>query len=582
MEQNIKDILISLKIPGKILTKIEEAIKAERLTLIPSEEHTLLFNFPEGVIYEFYCADFFEDDKIENPVSFLDIFYSRHRSNALGAAKNLAGRANSDINRLNFEIEADEDIRNLVCLICDKINDKEYEKYKTIADIDKPVPIEVFIGIFNNQNDTEKIVFNASETRMAGLLANIEIRTSMMGTSFLATFEFMARNGKGEFVKTQSRTRINPSSYLVTKLEDLGIELLTVEEEKALIERGRKYIEITEKPYYCKYDGVAFSDGWRGDDRHNINSRIMLDLNAMAYLNPDIDSDWYYGNITRNEKGSIQPDYDLLWAMSPVVYGFCFGNKQWCRFSVDSISEIKFSETAFKDLIIPEENKELFIACMTHDMPSLDDIEDKGAGKIFLLHGAPGVGKTMTAEATAEHLKKPLYFVSVGELGTDPQQLERSLEKVMSIASSWDAVVLLDEVDVFAVDRKGASIERNAMTAIFLRTLERYSGIMFMTTNLIDNLDPAFVSRATAVIGYEELSEDDRAAIWTKVIGKATSLGEITIADDVYENIKHLAQNYRINGRLIKNTVRLAYTLALSRDKVLTVKDLGTALDMRK
>ena len=188
----------------------------------------------------------------------------------------------------------------------------------------------------------------------------------------------------------------------------------------------------------------------------------------------------------------------------------------------------------------------------------------------------------MTAESVAEFLQKPLYFVSVGELGVNPSALEGSLDKVMKVATSWDAIVLLDEVDVFAVNREGASIERNAMTAIFLRMLERYSGVMFMTTNLLDNLDPAFISRATAVIKYDDLTAKDRESIWFKILEKAKSLNEVTISNDVYEALPILAKE-KINGRVIKNTIRLAYTLALStNDKILHLEHINSALQLRK
>ncbi len=62
-----------------------------------------------------------------------------------------------------------------------------------------------------------------------------------------------------------------------------------------------------------------------------------------------------------------------------------------------------------------------------------------------MLHGSPGVGKTLTAEAIAELLHRPLYSVSVGELGTNTQELEDKLREILEVASTWKAVVLLDE-----------------------------------------------------------------------------------------------------------------------------------------
>lgn len=580
MEQKVLEILIDLKIPGNILDTIKEVVNEGRLELIP-HNNELLFKYSNDVAYEFYCEDFFNDSEFKEPVSFKDICYSRCLNNPSNYAERLASRFVSSVKRKEFDIDNDSDIMNLVCYICNKINTKEYEKYKTINDIDKEIPIEVFINIYNNQKEAIPVVINRSETRMAGLLKNIKINSSMMGIFFVAKMEFIARNIKGHFVRYNQNFMIHPKSFSIKTLEDLGIEILKEEEMKTLISRGNKYIKLTEKPYYCKYNGPAFKDSWKGDEKINVNSRFMIDLKLMTHINPDIDSDWYYGNINFNEDGALYVDHNELWMLSPVIYGFSFGSKEWCRILVDNVEDIIFSETAINDLIIPKEHKDLFLACVSNNMPSLDDIENKGAGKIFLLYGPPGVGKTLSAEAVSEYLHKPLYFVSVGELGTDPDQLEHSLENIMTIASSWDAIILLDEVDVFAINREGSSIERNAMTAIFLRTLERYSGIMFMTTNLLNNLDPAFISRATAVIGYKDLSIEDRISIWMKMISKAKDLKEISIAEDVYTCIPLLAKEYNINGRLIKNTVRLAYTLALSRDKILKANDLICALSLR-
>ena len=66
----------------------------------------------------------------------------------------------------------------------------------------------------------------------------------------------------------------------------------------------------------------------------------------------------------------------------------------------------------------------------------------------ILLHGDLGVGKTLTAEAIAELLHRPLYSVAVGELGTDTAQLEKSLRQILDVAQIWNAVVLIDEADL--------------------------------------------------------------------------------------------------------------------------------------
>lgn len=87
--------------------------------------------------------------------------------------------------------------------------------------------------------------------------------------------------------------------------------------------------------------------------------------------------------------------------------------------------------------------------------------------QIAVLHGPPGTGKTLTAEAVAEHLKRPLYLVGASELGTESSDLEENLTRLLSVrlpnlpndaisltqttvqlATAWDAVLLIDEADV--------------------------------------------------------------------------------------------------------------------------------------
>lgn len=101
------------------------------------------------------------------------------------------------------------------------------------------------------------------------------------------------------------------------------------------------------------------------------------------------------------------------------------------------------------------------------------------------------------------------------------------------------------------------------MVSVMLKLVEYFSGILFLTSNRIDSLDPAFQTRITLALRYEELSVEARTKVWTNLMIKSgfqTALDEGTI-DPV-----GLAKTV-LNGREIKNALRLAMALARLRKR---------------
>jgi hypothetical protein len=232
------------------------------------------------------------------------------------------------------------------------------------------------------------------------------------------------------------------------------------------------------------------------------------------------------GNMARH----IFSEEELLIA-SPVVLGFAFSEKLWLEFSLSGIEEIKWNAEAFDSLVLPDRIKSnlkgLVSSHRFNAARTIDDvIQGKGKGLNVVLHGPPGVGKTLTGESIAEYLKCPLYAVSAGELGTSSGTLERDLNRIMDITHSWGAILLLDEADVFLEARQPHDIHRNSLVSVFLRLTEYYQGILFLTTNRVETFDEAFQSRIHMGIRYENLPPKARKKIWQHHIGKAEKMAK--------------------------------------------------------
>ncbi|KAF2170334.1 hypothetical protein M409DRAFT_64114 [Zasmidium cellare ATCC 36951] len=120
-----------------------------------------------------------------------------------------------------------------------------------------------------------------------------------------------------------------------------------------------------------------------------------------------------------------------------------------------------------------------------------DFVSGKGQGLIGLLCGPPGLGKTFTAEAIAEVARRPLYAVTSGALGSTAPEINKNLSAILGLCAHWNAVLLLDEADIFLAKRSLDDLERNAIVSVFLRELEYYRGIMILTTNQPELIDHA-------------------------------------------------------------------------------------------
>ncbi|KAJ5661410.1 uncharacterized protein N7477_009026 [Penicillium maclennaniae] len=267
-----------------------------------------------------------------------------------------------------------------------------------------------------------------------------------------------------------------------------------------------------------------------------------------------------------------------LLVASPVVLGFAFSEKLWLEFTISGISDIDWNADAFGSLVLPNNQKSIVKALVEshtfHAAENIDDvIQGKGKGLVAVLHGPPGTGKTLTAEGIAELLKRPLYMVSAGELGTDSRTLEAELNKILDIAHSWGAA------DVFLEKRTIHDIHRNALVSIFLRLLEYFQGILFLTTNRVETFDDAFQSRIHVALRYGDLTTKAKRSIWKMFLERVRAIEGVRTSSFSEEDYDVLSR-HTLNGRQIKNSVRTAQALAVNESSPLSMDHIKRVLDV--
>ena len=261
-----------------------------------------------------------------------------------------------------------------------------------------------------------------------------------------------------------------------------------------------------------------------GNPRANSSTECIIPgCDGNEFIHDDIRSDQAFARqkipnygitsakFSRNDIGDLA---ELDYALFPTfVYGYVLNDRVWAKLDLDVLTEISTTGSMFDALHIPTPQKESLKAltdmCKSRISRrlALDVVPGKGRGIIILLHGKPGLGKTATAEAMAADLGRPLYPITYADLGNGPSEIETNLKKIFRYGQRWNCVLLLDEADVFLMPRNIEDTRRNSIVSIFLRNLEWYPGIIFLTTNRLDRFDDGVLDRVHLKLRYPDLSE---------------------------------------------------------------------------
>ncbi len=205
--------------------------------------------------------------------------------------------------------------------------------------------------------------------------------------------------------------------------------------------------------------------------------------------------------------------------------------RERARVGLGGLAERVEPRATWDDLVLPDGQRRLLAdlaAQLAHRATVYDDWgfasrTTGGLGVTALFAGASGTGKTMAAEVIAGDLGLDLYRIDLSAVVSKYiGETEKNLRRVFDAAEAAGAVLLFDEADALFGRRSEVkdSHDRyaNLEVAYLLQRMEAYRGLAILTTNLRDNVDPAFVRRIRFVVQLPFPDEAARAEIWRRAI----------------------------------------------------------------
>lgn len=237
----------------------------------------------------------------------------------------------------------------------------------------------------------------------------------------------------------------------------------------------------------------------------------------------------------------------------------------------------------WEDVVLPQAQKTLLQqACgrirHRHQVYCGWGFEEKisyGQGLSILFAGAPGTGKTMCAQVIANELNMELYKINISQIVSKYiGETEKNLQAVFNEAKRSNCILFFDECDAIFGKRSEVkdAHDRNANVevAYLLQQIEEYDGVCIMATNLIGNIDGAFMRRITYVVRFPFPDAAMREDIYRRLIPERAPV-------DPDIDWSFLAEKFELSGGHIKNIVLWAAFLAAQEERPIGMAHLVRA-----
>lgn len=273
---------------------------------------------------------------------------------------------------------------------------------------------------------------------------------------------------------------------------------------------------------------------------------------------------------------------EMLWKHMDVIDSRMLHKASYNQLShnLKDKAQLIISHYGWQDIVLPKEQFELLKEACDHvrfkhivfNKWGFNEKITYGTGLGLLFTGPPGTGKTLAAQVIANELNLEIYRVDLSQIISKYiGETEKNLKMIFDEAALSGAILLFDEGDALFSKRTDVSDSHdkyaNVETSYLLQKIEAYEGISIVTTNLLGNIDDAFIRRFSFVVHFPFPTAEYRRQIWRTIFPVETPLSETL-------DLEYLANAFEFSGGNIKNIALNASFKAASQDRPVSMKDL--------
>lgn len=258
---------------------------------------------------------------------------------------------------------------------------------------------------------------------------------------------------------------------------------------------------------------------------------------------------------------------------------FCRGSK----FRLDQVKDFhaRLAETTkgIKDLILNDKTQLALMGLIDYMRVSKVAFENDSfssrhnKGFVAMFHGFPGTGKTYSAAVIANEIGLPMYIVdTAGLVSKYVGETSKNLKNIFDRLKGKNCILYFDEADAIFGKRTVVKDSKdrygNQEVSYLLQAIEKFDGIVILSSNFPDNVDMAFRRRINLMVNFEPPEEDKRLKLW-----------QYYYPDEGYtlepENLlEKLASRYSLTGANIANLMKSACIEAVANGNHILTEEL--------